>query len=154
MLILFVIVAQIYLGRKLQNGSEMRGVRKELRDYKELASARGLSFVGKHAPYTVTESAFWECLRCGRTIRRSFADLQRSDHGCICQIGGVNDADKYHELASRLGLKWIGKKIPINTKEKTSWKSNATKTEFEASYADLAYHDPVRKDLRKYVSSK
>lgn len=127
---------------------------KQISDYRKLAAERGLEFISPVAPYRVNQSCKWRCLKCGRDINTNYNNLQRADHGCRCQTDSVLPTERYQELAESMNIVWMGDVVPKNTKYTTDWFSRATGTLFKASYADLAYYNPVAVRLRKYVKPR
>lgn len=112
-------------------------------DYNQIAKERDLRFAGKTLPAHREESTTWVCLKCGRTLHKSFRAVKYNPNGCLCRSGATLTAQHYHELAAVLGIIWLGPadqsfSVPENTKQKTRWQGTTGEI-VEASYHQLAY---------------
>jgi hypothetical protein len=120
-----------------------------INDYEEQAALKGLKLIGK-APESVYDKATWECLNCGKRMRKTYRAVYFRDHGCRCSNGvGKKEVD-YNQLASKLGIVWVkGTIFPSSTKIQTEWKTKHGRV-FSASYYQMAHAIP--KFIREIIA--
>lgn len=117
---------------------------KSLADYRALAEENDLTFESEQAPAEISISTLWECKRCGRRLKKSYANVRYGQHACICRSDKQLHEDDYREIADRLGLRWAGDHLPKNVREPTTWFSSIQNGYFDAPYQALAYKKPSK----------
>lgn len=111
-------------------------------EYQEIAAEKGLMLVG-YAPPSVYDKARWECQHCGKVHVKTYRAVKYGSFGCSCQNNLTLSTNQYHSLADRLGIEWIGKRTPHNTKDLTQWRGPSGRI-VTCSYYQLAYRGPSR----------
>ena len=106
-------------------------------DYEKLADSLGLDLIDP-VPLKVITSVHWRCIYCGRIHKRSYNKCMFAEFGCRCQSQKNLKESDYRTLASRLGIKWIARSIPLTAHDSTTWESFKGQI-FTAPYAKLAY---------------
>lgn len=112
-------------------------------DYNAVANPKGLELVGQ-APASVREQATWRCLLCGREHVKTYRTVKYAANGCEC-FKALTKVD-YQQLATNLGIEWLGNTVPTTNKSMTKWRGPSREI-VEASYHQLAYGNG--KQLRK-----
>lgn len=115
-------------------------------EYIEEGKRKGLIMLGE-APISIRDKVDWECERCHTIHRKSLRAVRQAAKGCSCRNPDALQADDYAELATRLGIEWVGIHRPRNTKVPTYWRNPRTGAIVEASFYELGYHH-IRRDLR------
>lgn len=119
-----------------------------IQDYQVIAGANDLQCNVFTPPSTIYTPVEWECLVCGRKMRKSYHDVKYGANACMCRNSLTLKAADYHKLAHQLNIQWIGSHLPQNNKDETLWRSVDGRL-FNATYHELAYAVPKR--LRKYL---
>ncbi len=125
----------------------MSSLSKPREDYVALGKSVGLELIGS-PPQSVKMQTTWKCVHCGREHYKSFRALKMRPNGCACQNRLTHHISDYKAVAERLGIEWVGKNQPRNSKEPTLWRNPRTGAVVEAAYKELAY-EFIRTDLRK-----
>lgn len=113
--------------------------------YVQIGKEKGLTFIGTSVPQSVHHKTQWKCDFCKSQHVKSYRAVRYGEHGCTCQNPTTLKQTKYEDLATRLGIQWIGESKPRNTKTATLWMGPA-KVKVLASYHQLAY-GLIRADL-------
>lgn len=107
-------------------------------DYHALARIRGLEWIGER-PSKVSGKSLWRCPE-GHIWNVRYNDIQ-SGKGCpVCSRCRQSDykripLEKYHELAQKRGLQWVGA-YPSNSHANTTWRC-ACGHEWETGFQDI-----------------
>lgn len=118
-------------------------------EYVQVGKAKGLTFLPASVPPSVHHKTDWRCEFCGTTHKKTYRAVKYSGNGCTCQNKVTLSQDSYHQLAARLGIRWIGKVKPRNTKTATEWMGPGN-VKVSATYRQLAY-GLIREDLAKLL---
>lgn len=110
---------------------------KTLDDYQKLAHTLGLEFISD-PPHSVREPVNWRCPVCGRVHLAAYNKMKYVELGCRCQGDCGLTAAQYHQLAQRLGIKWVARTIPHTNMDDTQWLS-VSGILFSAPYHRLGY---------------
>lgn len=103
-------------------------------DYRNLAAARGLVWLGKVAPGT-RHLTPWRCRAQGHVFERTY-NLVQALKGCPICSGRVRKTPAdYHALAKERGMRWIGTAAPT-TNDLTDWQC-AQGHRFTSRYTSL-----------------
>ena len=123
-------------------------------DYQEMARMRNIEWLGP-LPKNVASKTWWKCQK-GHRWKMTYHALD-NDQGCP-QCGKLSAAAKlrkneedYVDLAQRLGLEWIGKKLPAGVVAKTRWRCQKGH-EFITSYHNLDQGTGCPKCARQRIS--
>ncbi len=116
--------------------------------YLAAAADRNMTIVGV-IPTNTLEKLVWHCNNCKRTYNRSLKEM-RSVPRCRCQGKNAVTETLYAELGKALGITWIGKTLPVHTRDLTRWKGYDG-VEFEAPYAQLSRPN-IPKRYREHLS--
>jgi hypothetical protein len=120
----------------------------ELSDYLELAESKDMELLSVQTPTSSKTPIKWRCKHCLRIVQKSFQTLLNGANACRCRASNALKERHYHQLASELGIIWVGEHLPQNAHEATLWLSfNSVK--FTASYSDLSYK--LKRRFEQYV---
>lgn len=89
--------------------------------YHELAVERGFRFVGSYTGRT-RDNVLWRCPE-GHEWSACYVNIKSRGSGCpkCYHESKRHGREQYEELARSRGYRWIGKKAPRRTDQKTSW---------------------------------
>lgn len=77
---------------------------------------------------------------------KNYANVRANMYSCPCKHATLTQKD-YENLANSLKIRWIGSKLPLNTKKLTDWHGILP---FKASYNALGYGN-IPKRLFQYL---
>lgn len=94
--------------------------RHSLNAYRQLAFSRGFEWVDTSNVKNTSQNTLWKCKE-GHTWYAPYDNI-KAGSGCPHCSGIARKTEQdYRDLAESFDLIWTGKRIPINTKQKTSW---------------------------------
>lgn len=107
-------------------------------DYINTGKEHDLEFIGATTPTNVHVQTKWRCIHCGKIHNKAYRAVKwGAPNGCSCQNNVTLKAADYEAVAARLGIKWVGKSTPPNTKTETEWETpNGI---VKAAYMQLGY---------------
>lgn len=88
-------------------------------DYRQLATERGVRWLGPVVSNVLTQKTRWRCA-LGHEWLSSYSNLQQG-HGCPICNGRRKTPVYYQQLAIERGLQWLGPEVPT-VQTKTHWR--------------------------------
>ena len=112
---------------------------KTAEDYRNLARDKGLKWLGPH-PGSVHGLTNWECSE-GHVIQTSFHVLKKApNNGCeICSGMAKKRQADYKALAKDRGMRWIGPRLPKDTKTPTNWECLLCGHQWMATFGNICH---------------
>ncbi len=124
-------------------------------DYVRIGNEYGLEYLGGAVPPSTTRKATrWKCRHCARELVKSLHSIQFAPQPCRCRAETSLKEEDYNEVATKLGIEWVARTLPLTSKHNTFWRS-ADGRFFAAAYSDLAYRNgwiPPR--FRRFISKR
>jgi len=109
--------------------------KKVQKDYLSLANARGFEWLDEELPKNIATKTIWVCEK--HHVWKATYNSIRSGYGCPqCATNFPKNRQDYIDFAKSKRLKWVGDKLPENTRTKTTWECER-QHRFDARYNDL-----------------
>lgn len=107
-------------------------------DYYALEATTGFKLVGA-VPRTSTTKTTWICAR-GHKVFKCYQSVKREQSCKECHRLRLRtgNPDQYSEFAKRIGLTWIGEKMPANNNTDTKWRCDLG-CEFDRPFHRVRY---------------